>query len=164
MHVLREPDLSDTLTVSERGEAAFPKLGIMQIAQLTILQLQDTLRQRYSAYLRNPALEVIVLRRIVVNGEVDQPNVYWMEATGTVRDAIALAGGISEQGDRGKVYIVRQGERTRVRDWERSLESAADLQSGDQVIVERKNWLALNLLPAISTAVVVAYLIINLSQ
>src|SRR5688572_11040353 len=54
MHVLREPDLSDTLTVSERGEAAFPKLGIMQIAQLSILQLQDTLRQRYSAYLRNP--------------------------------------------------------------------------------------------------------------
>ena len=51
-----------------------------------------------------------------------------------------------------------------MRDWERDTGSASDLHSGDQVVVGRKNWLVINALPAISTAVVLGSFIISLSR
>src|SRR5213592_45224 len=51
LHVVREPELNDSIFVTERGDAAFPKLGRLQVASLTIRQLQDTLIARYSEYL-----------------------------------------------------------------------------------------------------------------
>lgn len=44
---------------------------------------------RYGGFLRAPELEVTVLRRIVVNGEVRMPSVYMVDVTLSLRDAIA---------------------------------------------------------------------------
>src|SRR3954462_3616826 len=127
LHFLRDRELSDTVEVNERGEAAFPKLGILHVADMSIGAVQDTLRARYSEYLRVPELEVSVLRRIVVNGEVKIPNVYMVDGTSTVRDVIARAGGILETGNKGDIEIVRAGNRIRVHDWERGDASMVDL-------------------------------------
>ncbi|TMG78971.1 MAG: hypothetical protein E6H78_20810, partial [Betaproteobacteria bacterium] len=54
LHFLRERELSESLTVNERGEAAFPKLGVIRVDSMTIAQLQDTLRARYAEYMRMP--------------------------------------------------------------------------------------------------------------
>lgn len=159
LHFLRDRDLNQSVTVSERGDAVFPKLGMMGVSQLSIAKLQDTLRVRYSEYLRDPELEVQVLRRIVVNGEVKQPNVYLVDISSTVRDAIARAGGLLETANRKNVVVVRNGQRFRVKDWDRTEGPATDLQSGDQVVVGRQPWLVLNALPVISTSVIVIGLI-----
>src|SRR5204862_36777 len=82
-------------------------------------QLQDTLRTRYSEFLRDPELEVAVLRRVVVNGEVKVPNVYLVDVSSTVRDVIAKAGGLTESGSASRVSIVRDGKRLSVKGWER---------------------------------------------
>jgi protein involved in polysaccharide export with SLBB domain len=164
LHFLRERELSESLTVNERGEAAFPKLGIISVSRMTIGELQDTLRTRYSEFLRMPELEIAVLRRVTVNGEVRIPNVYLVDGASTVRDVIARAGGITESGSRNKVDIMRSGERIPVREWERSQGLAMDIQSGDQIIVGRKNWLVINALPAASTAVLVTSFVIGLMR
>ena len=155
-------DLNSSATVNERGEAVLPKLGIVPVSAITIGALPDTLRARYGEYLRTPELDVTVLRRVVVNGEVRSPNVYMLEVTSNVRDAIARAGGLIETSNRNRVYVVRGERRIQVKGWENSQGPDTDLQSGDQIFVSRKSWLTLNALPVISTSVIVIGLIQSL--
>ena len=164
LHFLRDRELSGEVSVNERGEAPFPKIGLMRVTDMTIAQLQDSLRVRYAEYLRAPEIEIAVLRRIVVNGEVKLPNVYMVDGTSTVRDVIARAGGVTESGDRDKVSIMRNGERIRVKGWDRDAGPGTDLQSGDQVVVERKSWLEMNLLSVVSTGILVASFVISVAK
>jgi protein involved in polysaccharide export with SLBB domain len=155
----RDRDLNSSITVNERGAAVFPKLGTLDVGRMTISGLQDTLRIRYSEFLRDPELEVNVLRRIVVLGEVRAPNVLMVDVSTTVRDAIARAGGLLETANRKKVSVVRGDRTLPIKDWDRQQGPGTDLQSGDQIIVGRKSWLVLNALPVISTSVIVIGLI-----
>jgi protein involved in polysaccharide export with SLBB domain len=159
---LRDQELNAALTVNERGEAVFPKLGSIDLDSITIGALRDTLVSRYKEFLRAPELEVSVSRRVVVLGEVKNPDVYYLDATSSVRDAIAKAGGALPTANKGKVIIARGGQRIRAKRWETSETQENDLQSGDQVIVARQNWLVLNALPVISTSVIVIGLIRSL--
>lgn len=161
----RDRELNSSIIVNERGEAVFPKLGVLDLSDVPIGMLQDSLVVRFREYLRAPELEVNVLRRVVVNGEVRAPNVYMLDvASSGVRDALARAGGLLETSNRKKVYIIRDGHRIHVENWESSQGPETDLQSGDQVLVGRKNWLTLNALPVISTSVIVIGLIQSLRQ
>jgi polysaccharide export outer membrane protein len=162
VHIVGEPLLSDTVTVNERGEAALAKLGVVNIARFSIGELQDTIRARYARLLRDPAVEVVVLRRVAVNGGVTHPDVYLVDVSNTLRDVIARAGGVSETGDRNKVFIVRNGERTHVAQWESDNSRASDLRSGDQIVVGRQAWWKSNIFALTSTAVVIAGFAINL--
>src|SRR5687768_17390157 len=110
LHFLRERQMSDSVVVDARGEAVFPKLGTMQVSTLTIGGLQDTLLIRYREYLREPELQVSVLRRVVVNGEVRMPGVYHIDAASTVRDVLARAGGPTDAANKKKVAIIRAGQ------------------------------------------------------
>jgi protein involved in polysaccharide export with SLBB domain len=154
LHFLRERQLSDSVIVDVRGDAVFPKLGAMNVSRFTIGDLQDTLVARYAVYLRQPELQVMVMRRVVVNGEVRMPGVYHIDAASGVRDVIARAGGTTEAANRKKVHVIREGQRISVRGWDyEGLTAAMDLRSGDQLVVGRKNWLTLNAFPAISTLI-----------
>jgi protein involved in polysaccharide export with SLBB domain len=164
LKVWREPLLSDSTTVNERGEVALPRLGVMRITEYSISAFQDTLRARYATFLRNPAITVAILRRIVVNGEVARPDVYLVDVTTTLRDVIARAGGIKETGNSKKVSIVRDGRTIRVPNWDRDRTLASDLRSGDQIVVGRKNWLALNTMPALSMVSIVASIALALRR
>jgi protein involved in polysaccharide export with SLBB domain len=160
----RDRDLNSAVNVDERGEAVFPKIGTLQVSSTTIGGLSDTLRTRYSEFLRNPELQVTVLRRVVVNGEVRLPSVYMLDLTSSVRDAIARAGGLLETSNKNKVYVVRDGKQRRVANWDSAQGPETDLLSGDQVVVGRKSWLTLNALPVISTSVIVVGLIQSLRR
>jgi polysaccharide export outer membrane protein len=151
------------MDVDEQGQVAFPKIGSMYVANMSIAQLRDTLRARYTEYLRAPELEIAVLRRITINGEVKIPNVYLVDGNSTVRDVIARAGGVTEFANRNDVSIVRDGKRIRVKDWQGD-SPETDLMSGDQVIVGRQSWLVQNSLSVISTAVLVTSFIISVAR
>jgi protein involved in polysaccharide export with SLBB domain len=160
----RDRELSGAVNVNERGEAVFPKLGTMHVTNVTIGSLSDTLRARYAEFLREPELEVTVLRRIVVNGEVRMPNIYMVDVASGVRDAIARAGGLLETANKKKVSVIRDGIERRVSNWDKQQGPETDLQSGDQIVVGRKSWFTLNALPLISTSVIVVGLIQSLRQ
>jgi protein involved in polysaccharide export with SLBB domain len=158
----RDRELNASIMVNERGEAVFPKLGAVTVSTITIGALKDTLLTRYSVYLREPEMDVTVLRRVTVNGEVKLPNVYMVDVTSSVRDAIARAGGLLESASRRSVVIMRGNERIKVPNWDRSQGPETDLVSGDQIVVGRKNWFVINALPVISTSVIVIGLIRSL--
>lgn len=161
---LRDQELNATLNVNERGEAVFPKLGMIGVSTIAIGALRDTLATRYSEYIRGAELEVSVLRRVVVNGEVRVPDVYYLDATSSVRDAIAKAGGALESANKGKVTIVRGSQRLRAKQWQSSQSPENDVQSGDHIVVPRQPWLVINALPVISTSVIVVGLIRSLRR
>lgn len=153
---------ADTVTIDPRGRIALEKLGVVAIGSLTIGEVPDTVRARYARYLREPTVDVMVLRRIAVNGEVRRPEVYYVDASTRLADAIAHAGGISETGSRTRVSIVRNGESIAVPDWDRPNSPNTELLSGDVIVVGRRPWLVLNILPAISTMAVVTSVLITL--
>jgi len=150
LHVWREPKLSDTVMVDERGDVMLPKVGLVSAASLSIGAFRDTVRARFAEFLRDSPVELVVLRRVAVNGQVAKPNVYYVDVTTTVRDVIARAGGVTEVGNANNVSVIRDGKRIRVRDWQQDRSTNSDLRSGDQVVVARKSWLAMNALPALS--------------
>ena len=161
LHFPRERLLSDSIFVDERGQGAFPKLGLVDVSTITIGALLDMLRSRYSEFFRLPEFQIAVLRRVTVNGEVRAPNVYLVDAASTVRDVIARAGGVLETGNRSNVAILRDGQSIPVQGWDRDTGPSMDLQSGDLISVGRKNWFVLNAFGAISTAVLETSFVIS---
>jgi len=152
VRVWREPGFSDSMTVDDAGEIVLPRLGPTRVAGHSIESLQDSLRVRYAEYLRNPSVQVVVLRRIGVQGEVNKPSLYFVDVTMTLREVLALAGGITEKGNPNSVVIVRQGREISLGKWQRGGPIATELQSGDQIVVGTRSWLSRNALAAVSTA------------
>jgi protein involved in polysaccharide export with SLBB domain len=99
------------------------------VAGRTISGLQDTLRTRLSQYLRNPAIRVTVFRRIGVQGEVRAPSLYFVDVTMTLREVIALAGGLNEAGNPNDIVVVREGERIKLGKWRAGGPISTELRS-----------------------------------
>ena len=164
LKVLREVEWSDdSIFVNERGDATFPKLGTLHVSRYTIAEVGDSLRVRFAVFLRDAEVDVRVLRRVAVNGEVRRPDVYYVDVATSLREAIARAGGLTIEGDPKKVSVVRGGETTRVREWQ-AAEGAVDLQSGDQIYVGMKPWFQRNALGIITTAAVIISTAVTIVQ
>lgn len=155
LRILREPDMSGVFTVADDGRVLLPRLGRVQVDDRTAAVLRDSLSVAYAEYLREPSLEVTVLRRVGVRGEVRKPDLYLVDLTLTLRDVIAQAGGVTENGDPGRIEIVREGERIRLGDADTAQFLTSQLYSGDQIVVGRRSWYS-NPTVAISTLTALA--------
>jgi protein involved in polysaccharide export with SLBB domain len=162
--VYREPELSDTVMVAANGEIILARIGKLDATAVSIAALSDTVRARYGRFLRNPAIELIVLRRIAVNGEVARPDVYYVDIATTLRDVIARAGGITGTGSESHVSIIRRGQRIPVPNWQDDFTLASDLTSGDQIVVGKSSWLSRNVFSVVSSAAVIVSLFISLKR
>jgi polysaccharide export outer membrane protein len=154
--VYLEPTLSDEVLVNSKGDIVLARIGTIHASSITLGALPDTLRARYATFLRNPDVSVTVLRRVIVNGDVGRPNVYYVDVTSTLRDVIAQAGGITENGNPNEVAIIRDGQRIPVPNWRDDVSRASDLQSGDQILVPKRSWLYRNMFSIASTGVLIS--------
>ena len=164
VHMWGDERLSDTVLIDTRGQVSLPKVGLVNVTTMPILSLRDSLQDRFSKYFRQPAVEVVALRRIAVNGAVLRPNVYYVDISTSVRDAIALAGGIAETGNPNKVYLVRGDLEIPMPNWQRDQTLIGQLRPGDQVVVPRRSWLQMNALQVASFALVVASFALSLRR
>src|SRR4029077_5334979 len=92
LRIWREPDLSGEFQVDENGIATFPKIGPFNVLDESPESLKAKLLSGYAVYLRNPSVEVTMLRRINVFGAVQKPGLYPVDPTMTIADAVAAAG------------------------------------------------------------------------
>jgi polysaccharide export outer membrane protein len=144
LDVWREEDLSGTFRVDDRGVAIFPLLGDRHVAGREPAELRDELLADYREYLRNPSIEVTVLRRINILGAVGQPGLYTVDATMSLSEALGLAGGVTPEGDSDDIRLYRD-DRVIKRNLDRSvLVSDVDMRSGDRIVVAEKNWFERN--------------------
>ena len=144
LKIWREPDLSGDFQVDERGDVVFPKLGPMRVTQLSADSLKSALVQSYTTYLRDPSIEVTLLRRVNVLGEVRTPGLYQVDQTQTIADVLAQAGGATPDGKADKVELVRGGTRTGINLSKDTYLFQSGVHSGDQLWVPQKSWFSRN--------------------
>jgi polysaccharide export outer membrane protein len=144
LKVWREPDLSGDFDVADDGFVVFPKVGRIDLRQITTDSLTSLLLAGYSGSLRNPSVEITVLRRVNVQGSVRSPGLYYVDPTITVSGALAMAGGISPEGNRNRIELLRGGDSRPIRLVRESRLTDTSLQSGDQLMVRERSWLARN--------------------
>lgn len=144
VQVWREADISGTFSVDDRGIVTLPLLGEREIAGLGPADLRDKLLADYGEYLQNPSVEVTVLRRISILGEVRTPGLYPVDATVSLSDALAMAGGIAPNGNKDDIQLIRDDQVVR-QDLDAAMfVGSSDIRSGDQIVVGEKGWLARN--------------------
>jgi polysaccharide export outer membrane protein len=136
--------MSGDYTVDENGNVIFPRVGQYQVLQDTPETLRTRLLADYQRYLRNPSIEIIVLRRVRIVGAVNDPGLHLVDPTITVADALALAGGATPIGDPDKLQIIRDGVRVAVDIRQNTVIGDSPIRSGDQIFVPERSWVSRN--------------------
>ncbi|NEX17778.1 MAG: sugar transporter [Halochromatium sp.] len=103
--------------VSEDGTIFFPFVGVLKVEGKTIPQVRDLISQRLSPYIENVQVSIRVAafrsKRIYVAGEVESPGVYAItDIPMTVVEAVNQAGGFTDNADKSRVLLNRNGELT----------------------------------------------------
>jgi polysaccharide export outer membrane protein len=148
--VHEQPDLNTRARITQNGNITFPLIGKVQVKGKTVSELEQQIRGLLAKdYLVNPQVLVFIeeyhARQVSVIGEVNDPGKYDMppEKEMTLLEAIALAGGFSDDAEINKTRIMRVsgGERetitVRVKDITEKGQKEKDvkLKAGDVIVV-----------------------------
>lgn len=145
------PTGADTLTtgflVRSDGNLTFPFIGTVEARGRTVEDLRLELVRRLAEFFPNPQVDVRVAdfnsQKIVVGGEVSQPNTQFVQTSSlTLLEAINAAGGLTEDADTRSI-TVRRGGRNYTVDLEGYLSGSVAknnpvLMGGDVVSVPQK--------------------------
>ena len=144
LRVFREPDLSGDFRIDETGTVVLPHLGSVNATGGSPDSVRALIVATYSRYLRDPAITVTFLRRISVLGEVKSPGVYNADPTQSVADVLALAGGVTPDGRRDRISLIRNGHEVIAKLTPDEPLVTSPVRSGDQLYVPLKSWIARN--------------------
>lgn len=144
LKIWQEPDLSGDFVIDATGEVVLPKVGTMQVLGESPEALEDRIVAAYSQYLQHQSIDVTLLRRVQVLGAVRNPGLYPVDATMTISDALAMAGGATTTGRPDRVELVRDGRRIQGEIGPNTRLSASSIQSGDQLFVPERSWISRN--------------------
>jgi protein involved in polysaccharide export with SLBB domain len=114
------------------------------VVNVPIDSIRARVQREYAEFVRDASVEITPLYRVRVNGAVRNPGLFTIDPTMSVGDAIGLAGGVSPEGKKGQVELVRDGRRiaTSISPSSRLVELA--LRSGDELYVPERAWLSRN--------------------
>jgi polysaccharide export outer membrane protein len=142
--VPNEPTYTGDWTVDSRGRVTLPSVGVVTVAGRMPDQVSDSLVTALRHYLNNPAIQVTVRKRVLVAGEVAKPGLYSVDATVTLADLLALAGGPTANANRKKMQLIRNGRVVVSSLGPGTLLQNTPLESGDQIFIPQRSWLSRN--------------------
>jgi len=162
--IWREEDLSGEFPVDQDGSVILPLLGPRPVVGISPEALREQLHEEYAGYLVNTSVNVTLLRRIIVLGEVRVPGQYTVDATQSIADLIARAQGLTPDGNAEDIRLLRQGEsfRTNLSGTESIVD--AGIRSGDQILVGRRGWLSRNFPSVVGVASLIANVVVIVSR
>ena len=106
------PDYNQSLTVQPDGFIALKGVGALQADRLTIPELQQAIIKSYSAFLHDPEITVTLKDfekpYFLASGEVSRPGKYELRGDLTVNEAVAIAGGFTQQAKHSQVVLFRR--------------------------------------------------------
>ena len=105
-------EFNDTATVDPNGKIVLRMVGPVQAAGLTPSQLASSIDKAYSNELRNPGavvhLNSLPSRQVYVEGEVTKPGAFPLQPGMTAVQALALAGGVTDNSDPESAVLIRR--------------------------------------------------------
>ena len=107
-----EDDLSRTAQVSTDGSITYPLLGRVEVAGLTVRQIEERLTGLLEKdYLVEPHVTILIKeyrsRKVYVLGAVKEPGYYELRGATTLLEILSRAGGVLPEG--GKALVVVRG-------------------------------------------------------
>lgn len=113
VRVFKMADLSGDYEVDLTGKISMPLIGEMTAIDLTTAELDQRLTAKLGErYLENPDISVGIKsstrRSVTVDGSVTKSGTFAINGPTTLIQAIAAAGGVSENGNARRVAIFRQ--------------------------------------------------------
>jgi polysaccharide export outer membrane protein len=129
--------VSRTVPVRPDGKISLQLINDVQAAGMTPMQLRDALTEALAAYVQKPEVSVIVREvhsfKVSVMGEVKEPGRFDLTGRVTVLDVLAMAKGLTQYADKGKIAVLRReqgGTRTIPVEYQRLL--SADSANGKE--------------------------------
>ena len=105
-------EFNDTATVDPNGKIVLRMVGPVQAGGLTPSQLAASIDKAYSNELRNPGAVVhlnnLPSRQVYVEGEVTKPGAFPLQPGMTAVQALALAGGVTDNSDPESAILIRR--------------------------------------------------------
>jgi polysaccharide biosynthesis/export protein len=142
------PEFDQSATVLPDGFLSLKTGGAIFAEGLTISELRDLVRDAYTPTLRDPEVSVMLkdFERpfFVAGGQVGHPGKYELRSPTTVAEAVAIAGGFTEQSKHSQVVVFRkindgvvEAHVLNVKSMlaSRNLEEDLQLQPGDMLFV-----------------------------
>jgi polysaccharide export outer membrane protein len=159
LEVWREEELTGEFLVDQHFLVTLPLIGEIDVRGETELSLRARVRALMQVELLNPSIQVLVLKRVRVLGAVIEPGIFHVDATMSVADALASAGGRTPTAQQGRVILRRDGESVQIDVFEDARLSDLAVQTGDELLVPEKRWLERNLGPVVTGLTATAGLI-----
>ena len=137
--VWQQKEYSCECPISSDGTISHPLYRELNVSGLAVSEIETRLRTLLGKYLATPTFDIQPLVRVVVAGEVRQPNIYTVPPGTTVAQVIFRAGGPTDRGRLDKVKLVR-GQSVQSLDLTRPDVAPVnvDVHSGDQILIGRR--------------------------
>jgi polysaccharide export outer membrane protein len=106
------PEFNQTVTVQPDGFVTLKSVGDVKVLDQTVPQLTQTLREAYGTILNDPLI-VIVLKDFqkpyfIADGQLAKPGRYDMRGNITLTEAVAIAGGFTDNAKHSQVLLFRR--------------------------------------------------------
>jgi len=106
------PEFNQTVTVQPDGFVAMRGVGDLHVADENVPELTTTLRKAYAKILNDPMISVVLKDfekpYFVADGQVGKPGKYDLRGSTTLVEAIAIAGGFTDQSKHSQVLLFRR--------------------------------------------------------
>jgi len=151
IRVYGQPDYAlPQAKVSPVGRIYHPLIGEVEVAGFTVKQLEKSLTEEFSEYVRDPkvtvSLEEAQSAKIGVLGEIKTPGIVIMTRPMTILEAISYRGGFTDTAKRNSVVVLRRLADGRLQtlkvDTKRIMDGKADpeenimMRAGDTIVVD----------------------------
>src|SRR5215208_1173860 len=142
--VWRKPEMSGDFIVGPDGTITHPLYRAVRVGGVPFATAEVNVRNFLARFEQDPQFVMEPLVRVSVLGEVGKPQVFAVRPETSVADAVAQAGGPSEDGNRERVRVLRKDASGRQREFSVSLltsdasSGSFRVHSGDQIVVDKR--------------------------
>ena len=144
IQVWRRPEFSGDFVIAPDGSITHPLYRTVRVGGVPFATAEANIRRFLSGFEENPQFVMEPLIRVAVSGEVSRPSVFATRPETTIGEAMARAGGATQNGARNRVRVIRFTQSGVQQVFRLDLENSSStdfsipVRSGDQIVVDRK--------------------------
>jgi polysaccharide export outer membrane protein len=142
--VWRKPEFSGDFIVGADGSITHPLYRAVRVGGVPFTTAESNVRSFLAKFEQDPQFVAEPLIRVSVSGEVGRPQVFALRPETSIAEAVAQAGGPTQNGKREQVRVLRKESNGGQREFYVNLLDPASpgttirVNSGDQIMVDRK--------------------------